>query len=196
MILAKPAQRRDSGFTLLELLIAMAILGLTVVALTGGVRFAGHAWEIQQRRSAPISDIDAVQSVLRTLIASGRGFDGDAGSLRFVGTLPRALERAGLYDLELRVSPTRRLLLAWKPQFKGPALPPQQTETELITGVASLELGYYIAAVGWQREYSAEMRPPALVRIGVRLDAGRRWPPLVVAPMIDGRQPGRAKGGA
>src|SRR6185503_4644696 len=55
----KLRERADSGFTLLELLIATTILGLMLVALTGGVRFAGQAWDTQQRRSNLSGDLDA-----------------------------------------------------------------------------------------------------------------------------------------
>ncbi len=108
--------------------------------------------------------------------------------LRFVSVLPRALARGGLYDVELRSS-ANRLLFAWKPHFKGPALKTPPTEIELIKGVTGFELAYYIPPVGWQRVLKAEMRPPALVRVNLQLGEGRDWPPLVVAPMIDDTPP-------
>jgi prepilin-type N-terminal cleavage/methylation domain-containing protein len=92
---------KASGFTLLELFIVITILGLILAALTNGVRFAGQAWEVQDRRGARQGDIDAVQSLVRNLIASGTAFEGDGTSLRFVSRLPEALARGGLYDVEL-----------------------------------------------------------------------------------------------
>src|SRR5258708_39228865 len=91
-------RRGDRGFTLLELLVVILILGLIVTALTGGVRFAGRAWATQERRIDRLDDVDAVQNVLRQLIASGYGFQGDASSMHFITTMPRALARGGLYD--------------------------------------------------------------------------------------------------
>ena len=184
MIATKTRGKTEAGFTLLELLIVTTILGLILVALTSGVRFAGQAWEIQERHSNRQGDIDAVQTVLRQLIASGTTFEGDPASLRLVSVLPRALARGGLYDVELRSS-ANRLLFAWKPHFKGPALTAPPTEIELIKGVTGFELTYYIPPGGWQRVLKAGMRPPALVRVNLQLGEGRAWPPLVVAPMID-----------
>ena len=186
MIPMRTLDRPDSGFTMLELLIVTTILGLILVALTSGVRFAGQAWEIQERRSDRQGGLDAVQNVLRQLMVSATSFQGDATSLRFVSVLPRALARGGLYDVELRSS-ANRLLFAWKPHFTGPAQTTSPTEIELIKGVTGVELAYYIPLIGWQRALKADMRPPALVRVNLQLGGGRTWPPLVVAPMIDDR---------
>lgn len=179
----QPGERADSGFTLLELLIATTILGLLLVALTGGVRFAGQAWDTQQRRSDLSGDLDAVQNILRQLITSGSGFDGNEGSLRFVSALPLALARGGLYDVELRVS-GGHLLFSWNPHFKGPAQMSAPAEIELINGVTDFALSYYVPPDGWQRVAKSEIAPPTLVRVNLRLGQARAWPPLVVAPMI------------
>jgi len=190
MTATKSRGNADSGFTLLELLIVMTILGLILVALTGGVRFAGQAWEVQERRSNRQGDLDAAQTVLRQLMASGTAFQGDGASLRFVSVLPRALARGGLYEVELRAS-ANRLLFAWKPHFKGPAPITPPTEIELIKGVKDFELTYYIPPGGWQHVLKDGMKPPALVRVNLQLGEGRTWAPLVVAPMIDRSPPAR-----
>ena len=182
----KPGERIDSGFTLLELVIATTILGLMLVALTGGVRFAGQAWDTQQRRSNLSGDLDAVQNILRQLITSGSGFDGNENTLRFVSALPLALARGGLYDVEIRAS-GHRVLFSWKPHFKGSAQTPAPTEIELIDGVTGFALSYYIAPDGWQRISKSELARPTLVRVNIQLGEGRAWRALVIAPMIDDR---------
>ena len=184
MIAIRTHEKGDTGFTLLELLIVTTILGLILVALTSGVRFAGQAWEVQERRSNRQGDLDAVQTVLRQLIASGTTFEGDPASLRFVSVLPQALARGGLYDVELRSS-ANSLLFAWKPHFRGPAPITSPTEIELLKGLSSFELTYYVPTGGWQRILKSGVSRPALVRVNLQLSEGRIWPPLVVALMID-----------
>ena len=58
-------KRRESGFTLLELLISIAIFAMILVALTSGLHFAGRAWDQQQQRDVREGDVNAVQNVLR-----------------------------------------------------------------------------------------------------------------------------------
>ena len=178
--------REGNGFTLLELLIVITILGLILAALANGVRFAGQAWQTQERRSAREGDSDAVQNLLRELIASGTGFEGDSESLRFVSVLPAALARGGLYDVELRAA-ADRLVLAWQPHFKGPNRSTGITETELTRDVTGLNVSYYIAPAGWQRTALDKTKPPQLIRIALQT-FGRTWPPLVAAPMVESSQ--------
>jgi general secretion pathway protein J len=180
------SSRSQGGFTLLELLIAVTILGLIVVALTGGVRFAGQAWQAQAKQSQRYGDLDAVQNVLRQLIASAKDFRGDAVSLHFVGAMPEALARGGLYDIELRTL-AGRLVLAWKPHFRGQTADGVWNTATLAQGVSAFAFTYYVPPGGWQSTAANRNRPPALVRIALGFDDSRTWPPLTIAPMIESR---------
>jgi general secretion pathway protein J len=174
----------ESGFTLLELLVVVTILGLILVALSGGVRFAGQAWQAQETRAVRQGDLDAVQNVLRELISSGNGFQGTRGSLRFVARLPDALARGGLYDVELHAAGDR-VLLSWRPHFKGSMQTAETADAELVKDVADLDIAYFSAAGGWQPAQQNKAKPPALIRVALRLNDGRSWTPLIIAPMVD-----------
>jgi general secretion pathway protein J len=176
--------RSQEGFTLLELLISITILAFIILALSEDVRFAGRAWSAQEQGSARQGDINAVQTVLRQMIASGVDFEGTNVSLKFVGTLPAALARGGLFDIQLSQSGDQ-LILAWQPYFKGPSAGFPLNQASLLKGVRSFDLAYYVASQGWQHLADDKAKPPALIGIGLHFTDGRNWPSLVVAPAID-----------
>jgi general secretion pathway protein J len=182
-MMALKSTRRQSGFTLLELLIAITVLGLLLVALTNGVRFAGQAWETQTTRIERQGDLDAVQNILRQLISPASRLSGTSFSLKFVGALPAALARGGLYDIELRAV-NGQLVLAWRPHFKGSSGTVEPSVTRLAKDVTGLEFSYYVPGLGWMSTDSN--KTPALVRIAMQVEGASRLPPLIIAPMIDG----------
>ena len=93
---------RQAGFTLLELLVVVAVLGLLIIGLTQGVRAGLTLWDAQSRRTSETAELDAAARVLRALLsgityspsasfapgaASSPGLKGTADSLSFVGDL-------------------------------------------------------------------------------------------------------------
>jgi len=177
------AWREQSGFTLLELMISIAILGLILVALTGGLHFAGRAWQTQERQADRLGDINAVQNALRQIIATGFAFEGDSASLKFVGKLPIALERGGLYDIQMLVVDDR-LTLSWRPHFKGVASLDERGAT-LLNRVENVQLAYYSSPQGWKNSTKGKDKAPQLISLTVQLEAHQPWPTLVVAPAIN-----------
>ena len=75
---------RQSGFTLLELLVALVVLGFLVVGLAQGVRTGLTMWDAQSRRLSETAELDAGARVSRRLL---RGFAAPLpGSLRSATT--------------------------------------------------------------------------------------------------------------
>jgi len=175
--------REQSGFTILELMISIAILGLILVVLTGGLHFAGRAWQTQERQADRLSDINAVQNALRQIIATGFAFEGGSTSLKFVGKLPVALERGGLYDIQVLVVDDR-LTLSWRPHFKGVASLDDRGTT-LLNHVQKVQLAYYVSFQGWKNTTKGKDKAPQLISLNVQFDTHQPWPTLVVAPGIN-----------
>jgi general secretion pathway protein J len=194
------ARGRDAGFTLLEVLAALTVLGFLMLALTQGVRFGLVAWERQSRATATRSELDALDRVLRRLIEQmdpGTRRDppivaGAAGSLEFRTNLGPAAGPLSVRDAEVRLAVEGgRLVLRWRPHLRAIrfAAPPPPNETELLRGLSGLEISYWGAA-GWQPSWT-ERALPTLIRLRLRFAAGdqRRWPDIVVAPLREA--PGR-----
>ena len=127
--LRRPWSAGSRGFTLVELLVALTLLGLISVVLLGGLRFGTRAWEAGDARADALGEIDAVQSMLRRQIVQAivprlvapdlerdPMFVGEEGRLRLVTAVPAHLGVGGLYHVEIKFVEDigkGRLELAW-----------------------------------------------------------------------------------
>lgn len=185
-------ERPEGGFTLLEVLVSLVILGFLVAGLAGGVRLGVRGWDQQARAQAADAELDAVDRALRQLVAQvypgdrthPAGLAGTAGELRISTVLPQAV--SGVEGDAVLSAGNGVLSLRWRPRAPGvPSGPPPSPQaTELLSGVVGLQIGYW-GPNGWQDAWNnADL--PALVRIAILFPAddpaGRRWPPIVAAP--------------
>jgi len=194
------------GFTLLELVVALAVLALLTLLLADGVRSSLDLLDRAATRSEAIEDLPLVQQALRRILAGALPvtlpprrddepapvrFAGDATWLELVGHLP---EPAG--------GGTWRIALAARGDIAGSALMLRWTPVEasegshaggeavLLEHIAGLRLAYLGddpgLAPAWADSWHNRQRLPRLVRIEVSFPAGdeRIWPALVVAPMV------------
>ena len=76
--------RSTAGFTLVELLVAMTLIGLISVALFGGLRFGARAWEAGNERAESFSQLEVVQSLLRRELNLADSLLGSDGRFSFV----------------------------------------------------------------------------------------------------------------
>ena len=188
--------REAAGFTLLEIVVALAVFGFLLVGLSQTVRFGLTAWRQDARLSDGKTDLEAVDRTLRTIIenldpgeeAGQPAITGTANS--FIGTTRSRIPGSDLaavpIEAGLAVSGSR-LVLRWRPyhhwQPLGPPPPPQ--ETELIGGVARIAIEYWQRSGVWISNWR-DPDLPLLIRIRVTF-AGRgapRWPDIVAAPRL------------
>ena len=193
------SRRSPRGFTLLELLIAVAVLGIIIVLMNQGVAFGLRATSMQDRVSDRQGGLDAVDRTLRQLISRAdpgifpepATLRGGADSVSMVTELP-----VPPGDQQQRVAATLRteggqLLLRWTPQRHverfGPAPRPQ--EMVLLSGVSAIQLAYFgSGASAWAPSWTGDALP-ALVRIKlVFASRSRHWPSIVTAPLREALQ--------
>ncbi len=202
-------ERRAGGFTLVELLVALVLLGFISVLMLGGLRFGARAWEAGEARTQRVVDVQVAQRFLRRQISAARlpvarqdgraaatGFEGDVGQLRLIAPLPAHLALGGLYRVSLFVDEQDgrdRLMLAWQlyqSEEDDDVRPAEGQESVLVDDVLEVEFGYLRVDAEdgnaeWVDRWEGEAGLPALVRVEVTFDDddGRTWPPLIVAPM-------------
>jgi general secretion pathway protein J len=194
------------GFTLLEMLVALAVLGILVVGLTQGVRTGLTLWNAQARRVADAANLDAAARTVRAIltamqppasysaVAEGETSPDStyyADHLSFVSDLPTGLGGTQRADITLELR-RHRLVLRWTPhRHEATSTPPAApTETELVSAVDRLELAYWgrpspDASAGWQQQWSGPGLPE-LIRVRLVFAKGdlRRWPGLIAAPLL------------
>ena len=200
--LRRPAARRtgrQAGFTLIEVLVALAVLGFLVLGLAQGVRFGLVAWDSQARMLGRIGDLDVADRALRRIVAQlvpaddvrPPGLRGTAAGFEGVTELPMlAALPTRRAVVALGVDRAQRLVLRWTPYLPARRLgpPPAPEESELLRGVERIQVAYWSAAAGggwlpvWTR---ADL--PDLVRVRLVFARGdrRRWPDIIAAPVLE-----------
>ena len=204
-------QRGQSGFTLLELLVAITLLGIVMVLLFGGLRFGTRAWERGDERSEELARLEVVHGFVRRhlseayplVVPEGRAerridFVGRPDTLALAALMPARLGAGGFHRLVFSVvgdGVRKRLVVSRHPFRSGmddSAEPPETgdgTETVLLEGISSAAFSYY-GAIGaddepaWRDAWEDARSPPLLVRLDVTFPEGDRryWPELVVRP--------------
>lgn len=185
---------RDGGFTLLEVVVALVVLGILLATLSRGTRFGLVAFDRQDRMISTGGRLEAVDHTLRRLVVQldpGTATDGDTvvGArhvLVFRSRLPVG-ETGTLADLRLSVDEAHHLVLAWLPHRHAKAVTaaPAPHREVLLDDVDALNLDYW-GDGAWHAQWK-EVAPPALIRIRIVFPDGdpRRWPDIVEAPARD-----------
>lgn len=198
--------RDEGGFTLLETIVALAILGLLALALAGALRLGGRAWDLNYQRLEDWRQIRAVQDLLRRTLTQAYPlrpadddrvvFSGGADSLTVITPMPSHLA-LGAYDV-VRIAKARDDLVAeWNrfdPETASLDLGPDSRRVVLLERVAGVRFDYFGSdqpgvRAAWTSDWRGRRALPELVRVQVRFADGahRSWPEMLVHPMIDGQ---------
>ena len=205
-----PSRRQaEAGFTLLELLIGVAVLGLLMGMLFGGLRLASHQVEWRTARLDRGSRVALVQAFMRRSLADARpleiegpragvagpavalAFDGTGEEIEFVGPAPESAESGGLQLIGLGLvrhgaaAGALSLRVRAYDAGAGGATAPLH-ETLVLEGVRQVQFAYFGVAAGdtaprWHESWRELPYLPALVRLTLTLSGGERVPDLVVA---------------
>lgn len=193
----------QDGFTLLELLIAVSLLGLIFAALAGGLRFGTAAWRVGADRLADSEDLQLVHRTLRRQLASALNAPGQvvepeqAGSFAgrrdrasFVGTAPARSMAPGMFQLTLGLKPdgqNHALSLIWRRIGLKPAGDDREDAEPLLRGVRSIRFSYFgnpdgVDAPRWVDDWKNTRILPRLVRIEIEFADRQRssWPAIVL----------------
>ncbi len=194
--------RSNAGFSLLELIIAIALLAFIAIAIAGGIRFGARAWEASDNSVAALERVQGAQNLLRMLLqrAVPRELDptfavdldlfrGTSTSLSFTADAPSSFGAEGATRFELRIEGevgARRLVLGWQ----GANMAAGQRRQTLIENAGAIAIAYAApdqsGALRWVSDWSTQSGAPALVMIRATYPrtSKQRWPALIVRTRI------------
>ena len=196
--------RKDAGFTLVELLVSLVLLGMLSLVLFDGLHFGRSVWQATESKTAAVDRIRAFEASFSTELAraypeieqteAGEAakvkFDGEKDRVTFLtpsvenpGLLIETTLRPELVGDKVHLIEARRLELA---RVGGES----RMDTRLPS-VTAVHLSYFGSekdneAPDWHDSWSNQPKFPDLVRVQVSF-ADRRfsWPDLIVKPRVE-----------
>jgi len=194
----------EQGYTLLELLVAIALMTLMIVPLSGGVKLGLDTWQFSHEQISIGEKKYLLRLRIRDWLAAAYPLDmnrrpsnivypmvGTTEELTFSAAIHPDPSKNELSRLMLRRTTEGVFQLGLKPD--AAALDPVQEMVwhDLMEDVASIEFSYMEGldqqgSAIWLTNWEAQAQLPAAVRL--KLDFGgedKTWVPLIARPNID-----------
>jgi prepilin-type N-terminal cleavage/methylation domain-containing protein len=191
-------RHHQAGFTLLEMLVALCVLGLLSAAISRGLDVAVFSFIRAQHDTLSAKRQRDAGRLLRDLIGGAAPefaaagvedrritFEGTADSVRFITRRPARLGTPVMIAAHLFLSGDNKLMVGWRldlPRADGAGALPD-SETVVADHVGAVRFAY-AGSAGWQKDFAGETALPWQVSIAIQDDdpSHRAWPTLVIAP--------------
>jgi general secretion pathway protein J len=198
-------KRLQRGFTLVELVVAMVLLGAMLLLMYGGLSFAARGWDAGDVNGRRTADRRIGENFLRRELSElfpmrwkepgsvKFAFEGDRDSIRFVSSRPAGITSGGLSLVAVEVRPEgggskrsnlvmRRAMLDDEQRSFAPL--DAAEPTLLLAGVESVTFDYFGAendftAPQWNDSWKWPGRVPEVIRVRIRADDGPQ-PDMIV----------------
>jgi general secretion pathway protein J len=200
--MARPRPFRvDAGFTLIEMLVALALTGLAAGLMLEGLGSGQRLWSGEAARTAGGESVAAAQAILRARLEQMRpltrysadlpyaDFDGAGDTLVFLAPPAERAWPAAARRYRLALSDRGDLVLGSAAPLIDADGEAPYTDQLLLHGVGGLHISYYGSDArggppAWRADWIQRASPPQAVRIRLSLKNGDRrvWPDLIVRP--------------
>lgn len=191
-----------TGFTLLEVMLAMTLLSIMVVLLFSSLKISADSWNKGESKIAEVNEKAVVYQFFKRHIPSIRplwddfsgddrrfSFKGDENKLQFVSAFPESAERKGfqLFEIVFDKADKGEVKVILKPFY--PALDQEGWEAEeviLLQQVEAFEISYFAKDMMdsegvWNSSWMEKETLPALLKIKITLKNQSYWPEMIFA---------------
>lgn len=211
---AKQRRRRSlAGFTLVELLVAIALLGLITTLLIAGLQLGTASRDRVARASGELEDLRVIETFLRQRLVQALPFvsgsrrdlpqvrfEGDENAVRFLVSSVFRDDARGVRELFVTLDGAngqRKSLIVYDSPWvadDASAGGPADVKAErhvLLDAVTAIAFSYYGAnppqsKPRWHRDWRGAASLPALIRIELQpADRSLPWPAITVAPRLN-----------
>ena len=191
---------RDAGYTLIELLVALLILGMVSVMMFEGISSGRRVWERADVANARGEIISGTQMLLRSRlerafpatrydkIPTYADFFGAANGVNFLSPARDIDGTQGLFRYTLQLAPNGDLVLS---ALTDLAIDPKAAGNPLILlhNVQQLDIAYFGVVPpdkdpAWHDQWQQRPALPLLMRVHVEFppEDSRAWPELLIKP--------------
>jgi general secretion pathway protein J len=198
------ANDRATGFTLMEVLVAMTLLALLMTALSGSIGFVGRSWDRGWETGETSAAFSRIEGTLRRMIersvpvtvSAGKNrrflFQGTATGVRLVAHDAPSGSAGALYVQEIMVAGTgsqAQLVYRQHPFGGGSPRPDTVSEAQMLSGDFSIAFSYFgsprpPAPPVWLDSWASDRTLPDLVQVKIAAAGETPWPPIIVRPFI------------
>jgi general secretion pathway protein J len=195
-------RKASAGFTLIEVLIAMTLLGIMVVLLFTSMKICADSWQKGEDKITQVNDVAVVYQFFQHHLSTAKplwddftdgnevfAFQGKSQELQFVSSFPASAKKSGLqyFSLKLIKEGNEQLIQVsitpFFPSAEGEEW--RKEEVTLLRHVSRFSLSYYALDESetegvWQEDWLEQNVLPRLVKIKIERDDGSFWPEMIV----------------
>lgn len=192
---------KSRGFTLIEMVVALALFSMISVAIVAAMRVLGNTSTTLETVTARVDEIRAVSDFLRGSIGAampvvrigdfpdgavpdtnyGAYFHGEEQQLRWVAPMIAGADMGGVFIMYL-AKVGDRLELRWHPYRRNlESIPPEDVASRVVLeAVQEFSVGYLPNHRSeWLSRWPGDLNTPAAVSLTIQA-GGRYWPELVI----------------